>query len=48
MPQDRLRALFQHTYRVLMTRGMRGTFVFSTDFETREMLKALVGGEPPR
>jgi len=36
-----LRDLLQHTYRVLMTRGMLGTFVYSTDYETRQRLKTL-------
>jgi len=36
-----LTALIQHTYRVLMTRGMLGTFVYSTDYETRQHLKQL-------
>ena len=35
-------ALLQHTYRVLLTRGMKGTFVYSTDWETREYLKDLL------
>lgn len=43
MPEPALRSLLQQTYRVLLTRGMRGTFIYSTDFETREMLKGLVG-----
>lgn len=37
-----LTALIQHTYRVLLTRGMKGTFVYSTDWETLEMLKRLL------
>ena len=36
-----LEALLAHTYRVLMTRGMRGTFVYSTDLETRAKLRSL-------
>lgn len=39
---DELTALLQHTYRVLLTRGIKGTFVHSTDPETREFLRALV------
>jgi hypothetical protein len=42
MSQEDLRALLQHTYRVLLTRGMRGTFIYSTDWETREMLRGLI------
>jgi uncharacterized protein len=41
-PESTLRALLQQTYRVLLTRGMRGTFVYSTDFETRQMLSSLI------
>jgi hypothetical protein len=37
-----LERLLQHTYRVLLTRGMRGTFVYSTDYETRELLRSLI------
>lgn len=42
LSQDDLRALLQHTYRVLLTRGMKGTFIYSTDWETREMLTRLM------
>lgn len=38
-----LEALLRHTYRVLLTRGMRGTFVYSTDAETQSLLADLVG-----
>ncbi|HEX8347725.1 MAG TPA: DUF2075 domain-containing protein [Actinoplanes sp.] len=34
--------LIRNTYKVLLTRGMRGTVVFSTDAETREFLAGLV------
>jgi len=44
LSQDALRDLLQHTYRVLLTRGMKGTFIYSTDWETREMLGGLVRG----
>jgi len=43
LSQAELGRLLQHTYRVLLTRGMRGTYVYSTDFETREMLRELLG-----
>ncbi|WP_299057329.1 DUF2075 domain-containing protein [uncultured Nocardioides sp.] len=33
----------RNTYKVLLTRGMRGTLVYSTDRETQEMLTDLVG-----
>ena len=42
LSQDELRAMLQHTYRVLLTRGMKGTFIYSADWETMEMLKELV------
>ncbi len=38
---EELRAYLRHTYRVLLTRGMRGTFVHSTDPETRRLLRWL-------
>ncbi|MGK5519015.1 DNA/RNA helicase domain-containing protein [Micromonospora sp. URMC 107] len=34
--------LIRNTYKVLMTRGMRGTLLYSTDPETREYLASLV------
>ena len=43
LTQAELTDLLQHAYRVLLTRGMKGTFVYSTDWETREMLRRLVG-----
>jgi hypothetical protein len=42
-----LKALLGHTYRVLLTRGLKGTFIYSTDFETREFLRSLLAA-PPR
>jgi len=30
LTNDQLRALLQHTYRVLLTQGMKGTFIYST------------------
>ncbi|AXI77646.1 DUF2075 domain-containing protein [Peterkaempfera bronchialis] len=38
--------LIRHTYKVLLTRGMRGTVVYSPDAETRARLHGLVAGEP--
>lgn len=38
-----LTAILQHTYRVLLTRGMKGTAVYSTDYETQEKLRELLG-----
>jgi hypothetical protein len=36
-------ALIRNTYKVLLTRGMRGTVLYSTDPETQEFLTRLVG-----
>ncbi|MEV3972603.1 DUF2075 domain-containing protein [Streptomyces sp. NPDC050698] len=38
--------LIRNTYKVLLTRGMVGTIVYSTDPETREKLRELVSGRP--
>jgi len=46
LSDDRLGALLQHTYRVLLTRGIKGTFVYSTDEETREFVAGLLGARP--
>ncbi|MCD0448033.1 DUF2075 domain-containing protein [Actinocorallia sp. API 0066] len=35
--------LIRHTYKVLLTRGMMGTVLYSVDEETREFLAGLVG-----
>jgi uncharacterized protein len=43
---ERLMALISHSYRVLLTRGMRGTFIYSTDRETREFLHSLLTAGP--
>ena len=34
--------LIRNTYKVLLTRGMVGTIVYSTDRETREKLRSLI------
>ena len=34
--------LVRHVYKVLMTRGMVGTLLYSTDEETRDFLRAMV------
>ena len=36
--------LVRNVYKVLLTRGMVGTVLYSTDAETREALRRLVGG----
>lgn len=33
----------RNTYKVLLTRGMRGTTVLSTDPETQQLLESLIG-----
>ncbi|MBO7938339.1 DUF2075 domain-containing protein [Streptomyces sp. S9] len=38
--------LIRNTYKVLLTRGMVGTIVYSTDPETRAKLRELVNGSP--
>lgn len=38
--------LIRNTYKVLLTRGMIGTVVYSTDAETRAKLRELVSGRP--
>ncbi|MEG3635672.1 DNA/RNA helicase domain-containing protein, partial [Micromonospora palythoicola] len=39
---DEADRLVRNTYKVLLTRGMRGTIIHSVDPETREFLAALV------
>ncbi|OWV13601.1 ATP-binding protein [Micromonospora wenchangensis] len=39
--------LIRNTYKVLLTRGMRGTVLYATDPETREYLRELVRVEHP-
>ncbi|MFJ5038568.1 DNA/RNA helicase domain-containing protein [Streptomyces parvulus] len=41
---DDVDRLIRNTYKVLLTRGMVGTIVYSTDPETRERLRQLAGG----
>ncbi|MDN5725358.1 MAG: DUF2075 domain-containing protein, partial [Propionibacteriales bacterium] len=36
----------RNTYKVLLTRGMRGTTILSTDAETQELLERLVPARP--
>ncbi|MFE6333334.1 DNA/RNA helicase domain-containing protein [Streptomyces sp. NPDC057798] len=43
-PDTDVDRLIRNTYKVLLTRGMVGTIVYSTDAETREKLRALVSG----
>ncbi|MFI0186126.1 DNA/RNA helicase domain-containing protein [Streptomyces sp. NPDC017086] len=50
-PDSEIDRLVRNTYKVLLTRGMVGTVVYSTDPETREKLRSLVrptsGAEAP-
>ncbi|MEV0679497.1 DUF2075 domain-containing protein [Actinosynnema sp. NPDC050436] len=39
----RFAALIKNTYKVLLTRGMRGTAIYSTDPETQEFLEEMTG-----
>lgn len=41
-PIDQFDRAVKNTYKVLLTRGMRGTVLFSTDQETQELLESLV------
>ncbi|HCS12762.1 MAG: AAA family ATPase [Zetaproteobacteria bacterium CG06_land_8_20_14_3_00_59_53] len=38
-------AIIKNTYRTLMTRGMKGCYLYCTDEETNEYFKALIGRE---
>lgn len=44
-PDDDVARLIRNTYKVLLTRGMVGTIIYSTDPETREKLRSLVSPE---
>ena len=43
VPDSRFDVLVRHVYKVLLTRGMIGTVIYSTDSETREALRSLIG-----
>ncbi|MFE6171741.1 DNA/RNA helicase domain-containing protein [Streptomyces sp. NPDC056464] len=45
-PDTDVDRLIRNTYKVLLTRGMVGTIVYSTDPETRAKLRELVSGGP--
>lgn len=40
---ERVDAIIRNTYRTLLTRGMKGCFVYCTDFETQEYFKRQLG-----
>ncbi|MFC8511392.1 DNA/RNA helicase domain-containing protein [Streptomyces sp. NPDC057411] len=44
-PEADVHRLIRNTYKVLLTRGMVGTVVYSTDAETREKLRELTGAQ---
>ncbi|EXU68053.1 ATP-binding protein [Streptomyces sp. PRh5] len=44
-PDDVVAGLIRNTYKVLLTRGMVGTVIYSTDAETRAKLRELVQAE---
>ncbi|MFF1832998.1 DNA/RNA helicase domain-containing protein [Streptomyces sp. NPDC058231] len=44
-PDAEVSRLIRNTYKVLLTRGMVGTMIYSTDLETREKLRSLVPPE---
>ncbi|OEJ93704.1 DUF2075 domain-containing protein [Streptomyces thermolilacinus] len=46
-PDSDVRLLIRNTYKVLLTRGMMGTIVYSTDSETRAKLHELAGDPRP-
>ncbi|MET9412692.1 DNA/RNA helicase domain-containing protein [Streptomyces klenkii] len=41
-PDEDIDRLVRNTYKVLLTRGMIGTIIYSTDAETREKLRSLI------
>lgn len=41
-PDDHIDRLVRNTYKVLLTRGMVGTIIYSTDPETRDKLRSLI------
>jgi hypothetical protein len=43
VPDKRFDVLVRNVYKVLLTRGMIGTVIYSTDGETREALRSLMG-----
>ena len=47
VPDERFDVLVRHVYKVLLTRGMIGTIIYSTDQETRQALRALIEATEP-
>ncbi|MGW0663401.1 DNA/RNA helicase domain-containing protein [Streptodolium elevatio] len=46
-PPHRFVELIKNTYRVLLTRGMAGTVLYSTDAETQDLLRSPATGACP-
>lgn len=42
VPDSRFDVLVRHLYKVLLTRGMVGTVIYSTDPETRDALRSMI------
>ncbi|WP_255508720.1 DNA/RNA helicase domain-containing protein [Micromonospora sp. A202] len=42
LSDDEADRLIRNTYKVLLTRGMRGTVLYATDPKTRDFLRGLV------
>jgi len=43
--QERVEVIIKNTYKTLMTRGMKGCYLFCTDQETNEYFKKALGGK---
>ena len=39
---EKVEAIIKNTYRTLMTRGMKGCYIYSPDAETREYFKGML------
>jgi uncharacterized protein len=48
VPDAHFDRLVRNVYKVLLTRGMRGTLLYSTDGETRDALRRLIGVDTKR
>ncbi|MFA5962041.1 MAG: DUF2075 domain-containing protein [Parcubacteria group bacterium] len=42
LAKEKIRSIIKNTYRTLMTRGMKGCYVYFTDKETKEYFKSLI------
>ncbi|MDZ7821875.1 MAG: DNA/RNA helicase domain-containing protein [Candidatus Marinimicrobia bacterium] len=41
--KKKIRSIIKNTYKTLMTRGMKGCYIYCTDKETQEYFKELIG-----